>query len=271
MGNSPLVDYVKRSPMHSGPRNHRIDTITIHHMAGNLTVETCGQVFQTRQASANYGVDGRGRVGLYVDEANRAWSSANPGNDHRAVNIEVANCGGAPDWPVSGAAYSRLVELVADICRRNGMEKLVWSGSRADRVGHRNGCNMTVHQDFMATSCPGPYLLRRMPQLAADVNRLLGAGTPETGAAGRGDGLQGGPPAAGRAEDEAALPYTVRVEVDDLYIRSGPGTNCPQRGFIRPGVYTIVEESGGPGAKKWGRLRSGAGWIALDWVKRASV
>lgn len=255
MSNSPLVDYVKRSPMHSGPRNHSIDTITIHHMAGNLTAETCGQVFQTRQASTNYGVDGKGRVGLYVDEANRAWSTANPANDHRAVNIEVANCGGAPGWPVSGAAYNKLIELAADICRRNGIKKLVWGAARADRVGHRNGCNMTVHQDFMATSCPGPYLLGKMPQIAADVNAKLGTGEDPTVTAD-----------AAAPPDKAGC--QVRVSADDLYIRSGPGTNWPQRGFIPRGVYTIVEEAAGQGAKRWGKLKSGAGWIALDWVKK---
>ena len=53
--NSPLVSYTKLSPNHSGLRNHSIDTITIHCMAGNLTVETCGAVFATssRQASSN--------------------------------------------------------------------------------------------------------------------------------------------------------------------------------------------------------------------------
>ena len=80
MANSPLVNCTKLSPMCSSPRNHRIDTITIHHMAGNLSAETCGQVFQTRQASSNYGVDSNGRVGLYVDEGDRSWASANPAN-----------------------------------------------------------------------------------------------------------------------------------------------------------------------------------------------
>lgn len=249
MSNSPLVDYVKLSPMHSGARRHKIDTITVHHMAGNLSVETCGEVFQTRQASTNYGVDSRGRVGLYVEEKDRAWSTANPDNDNRTVNIEVANYAGAPDWPVTGEAYNKLVLLVADICKRNGIARLVWGGNKADRVEHRNGCNMTVHRDFMATLCPGPYLLEKMPQLARDVNRALGAETepeePET------------------ETGEEATPYTVRVDAADLYIRSGPGTNYAQKGFIPQGVYTIVEEKNG-----FGRLKSGAGWISLEWVKK---
>lgn len=254
MRNSKLVNYTKLTPHCTKNRKHKIDTITIHHMAGNITVETCGQVFQTRQASTNYGVDGRGRVGLYVDEGDRAWSTANPANDNRAVNIEVANCGSAPDWPVSDAAYAKLIELVADICRRNGIEKLVWGENRSDRVNHRNGCNMTVHQDFMATSCPGPYLLERMPQIAAEVNVLLSQSSTDSSK------VQAPPGSAGTPSPKGP-PYTVRVA--DLPIRSGPGDSYPQRGLIPRGVYTIVEEQDG-----FGRLKSGAGWIALEQTAR---
>lgn len=242
MSNSPLVNYVKLSPHCNSPRRAKIDTITIHHMAGNLSAQTCGQVFQTRQASANYGVDSQGHVGLYVDEGDRSWASSNPDNDHRAVTIEVANCGGAPDWPVSGKAYDKLIQLVADICRRNGIPKLVWSDSKADRVGHKNGCNMTVHQDFMATACPGPYLLRKMPDIARDVNQALG----QSDAGGR------------------SVPYTVRVDRAGLPIWSGPGEEYSRYGTAPAGVYTVVEERGG-----WGRLKSGAGWVRLDQTRKA--
>ena len=62
-------------------------------------------------------------------------------------------------------------------------------------------------------------------------------------------------------------PYLVRVTISDLYIRKGPGTNYGKNGFIKPGVYTIVAESTGAGATKWGKLKSGAGWISLDYAK----
>ena len=66
----------------------------------------------------------------------------------------------------------------------------------------------------------------------------------------------------------AFTPYTVKVSVTQLRIRSGPGTNYASKGFIKPGVYTIVEESNGPGAKRWGKLKSGAGWISLDYATK---
>ncbi|MBM6925772.1 N-acetylmuramoyl-L-alanine amidase [Pseudoflavonifractor phocaeensis] len=176
MSNSTLISYTKLSPNKNSPRNHKIDTITIHHMAAvNATIEACGAGFaqSSRQASANYGIGSDGRIALYVDEADRSWASSNGANDHRAVTIEVANSDGEPNWPVSEKAYTALIDLCTDICRRNGISKLVWATSKSDRVDHRNGANMTVHQDFAATACPGPYLLGKMADIAAQVNARL--------------------------------------------------------------------------------------------------
>lgn len=63
-------------------------------------------------------------------------------------------------------------------------------------------------------------------------------------------------------------PYTVKVTVTELRIRSGPSTDTEAQGVIEPGVYTIVEEADGPGAKRWGKLKSGAGWISLDYAEK---
>ena len=178
MSYSSLVEYVKISPNKTSPRDHAIDTITIHCMAGNLSIETCANVFAPteRQASSNYGVDSNGRIGCYVDEADRSWCSSNKANDMRAITIEVANDGGADTgWHVSGVAMSSLIKLVADVCKRNNISKLVWSDSKDDRINHRNGCNMTVHKDFKNKDCPGAYLMSKMPYIADEVNKLLGA------------------------------------------------------------------------------------------------
>lgn len=185
MSNSTMVTYTKLSPNHSGKRTHVIDTITIHHMASNLSVETCGDIFanKNRQASSNYGVSGS-KVGLYVDEANRAWTSSNRYNDQRAITIEVANdANGVKNktWTVSDETMSTLIKLVADVCKRNGIAKLVWSNNKNDRINHTSGCNMTLHKDFAATACPGPYLESKMPYIADEVNKLLNVTeTPKT-------------------------------------------------------------------------------------------
>ena len=176
MSYSSLVEYVKISPNKTSPRDHDIDTITIHCMAGNLSIETCANVFAptSRKASSNYGVDSNGRIGCYVDEADRSWCSSDRANDMRAITIEVANDGGADTgWHVSGVAMNSLIKLVADVCKRNNIHKLVWSDSKDDRINHRNGCNMTVHKDFKNKDCPGAYLMSKMPYIADEVNKLL--------------------------------------------------------------------------------------------------
>ncbi len=165
MSNSKLVDYVKLSPYRSSPRKYKIDTITIHHMAGDLSVEACAEVFGTRRASANYGIGSDGRVGMYVEESDRSWCSSSPENDHRAVTIEVANCSVGGNWPVSDKALRKLIDLCVDICRRNGIERLNFTG---DKSG-----NLTMHKWFAATACPGPYLEGKFPEIARQVNQRL--------------------------------------------------------------------------------------------------
>ena len=164
MSNSNLVNYTKISP-YSNSRNKKIQKITIHHMAGNLSVETCGKVFQTRKASANYGIGSDGRVGLYVEEHNRAWTSSNADNDHQAITIEVANDIIGGNWHVSDKALSKLIELCVDICKRNGIKQLNFTG---DKSG-----NLTMHRWFAATDCPGAYLESKFPYIAEEVNKHL--------------------------------------------------------------------------------------------------
>lgn len=176
MSNSPLVSYTKLSPNHSGKRKHAIDTISIHCMAGNLSVERCGELFQNkeRQASSNYGIGSDGRIGLYVDEANRSWCTSSASNDNRAVTIEVANTVAKDPWPVSDAAYKSLIDLLVDICQRNGIPKLLWKGDK-NLVGQVDRQNMTVHRWFAAKACPGDWLYSRHGQIAAEVNKRLEA------------------------------------------------------------------------------------------------
>jgi hypothetical protein len=171
MSNSSLVDYTKLSPNKS-TRQGKISKITIHHTAGVINVEALGNVFQpkSRQASSNYGVDSDGRVGMYVEEKDRSWASSNASNDHVAVTIEVSNDGGA-NWHVSDKALQKTIELCADICKRNGIEKLNFTG---DKTG-----NLTMHKYFAATACPGEYLESKFPYIADEVNKILSGNKKE--------------------------------------------------------------------------------------------
>lgn len=176
MSNSPLVSYTKISPNKSSPRDHKIDTVTIHCVVGQCSVETLGNMFAptSRQASSNYGIGYDGRIGMYVEEKDRSWCSSNAANDNRAITIEVASDTKEP-YAVNAKAYAALIDLLVDICKRNGIKALVWSTNKADRVNHKNGCNMTVHRDYANKSCPGTYLYERHAQIASEVNKRLGS------------------------------------------------------------------------------------------------
>lgn len=162
--NSSLVDKVIKSPNFTRGRVN-ISKITVHHMAGNLSIEACGKSFMStsRSASANYLIGSDGRMALCVDEANRAWTSSSKWNDERAVTIEVANDGGADTgWHVSDKAFNSLVNLCKDICKRNNISKLEFTGKKEG--------SLTIHSMFKATTCPGPYLKSRLNDLCNLVN-----------------------------------------------------------------------------------------------------
>lgn len=250
MSNSSLVSYTAISPFRTSPRNHAIDTITVHCMAGNLSVETCGNVFQRqgRNASSNYGIGSDGRIALYCPEKDRSWCSSNRANDMRAITIEVANDGGAPDWHVSDKAMESLINLLVDICQRNAINALIYYANKSERVNHINGCNMTLHRDFAAKACPGDFLVSKHPWIAEQVNARL----------------NGAQPAPAPTPTPSAFPYKVKVDCDTLNVRKGPGTSYKISTQVHRGeVYTITAEQNG-----WGKLKSGAGWICLKYTKR---
>lgn len=179
---SPLVSYTKLSPNHSGQRTHSIDRITPHCVVGQCSVETLGNVFlpTSRQASSNYGIGVDGRVGMYVEEKNRSWCSSSAANDQRAVTIECASDTAEP-YAFKDVVYQRLIELCADICKRNGKTRLLWLDNKDKTLGYTPAPDemvLTVHRWFANKSCPGDWLYTRMGDLASKVTAALGGQSP---------------------------------------------------------------------------------------------
>lgn len=141
-------------------------------MAGNVSIESCGRIFQSSEASSNYGIGSDGRIALYVDERDRSWCTSSSSNDNRAVTIEVANNSGGPNWSVSKKAYEALISLLTDICQRNGIKELLWKGNKS-LIGQVSKQNMTVHRWFAQKECPGDYLYRLHYDIANRVNANL--------------------------------------------------------------------------------------------------
>lgn len=180
MSNSALATVRIISPNKNSPRSKKIDCIAIHCMAGNLSAENCGYLFQasSTQASSNYGIGSDGKIGLYVDEGDRSWCTSNS-IDEQAVTIEVANTSDSEPFPVSQKAYAALLNLVTDICRRNGIKKLKWLNNKQYGLDHRTDLqNMVVHRWYAAKSCPGTYLFNVMGNIASEVNRRLDGNVP---------------------------------------------------------------------------------------------
>lgn len=207
-----------------GRGGYKICKITPHHMAAIWTAERCAQSFQdpNRNASANYCIGSDGTIVCNVDEVNRAWTSSNGVNDCQAITIEVANSTGSPTWQVSQAAWNSLVILCADICKRYNF-RLNYNGAPSG--------SLTEHRMFAATSCPGPYLHDRMPQLAKEVNAKLDGkpATPNT-------------PTDGKYENYNGFVEVTYGGADGLVLHNSPSwdtkTEC---GIVRKGeVFTVV-------------------------------
>lgn len=270
--NSSLATVKMISPNRTPNRNHAIDTITIHCFVGQVNAKRGCEVFQpsSKGASCNYVVGYDGSIGLCVEEKDRSWCTggykkvngvnvpirvngiSGSSNDYQAVTIEVASDSAHP-YAITEKAMAALIELCTDICRRNGIKKLLWSGDK-NLVGNPAKQNLTVHRWFANKACPGDYIYQRLGDIAAKVNAKLGA----TGAA----PVQPSAPVS-------SVPYKVRITAIDLRIRKGPGTDTAiVQNAIKPGVYTIVSEATGKGATLWGKLKSGLGWVSLDFCKK---
>ena len=180
--NSGLVSYTRISK-NSNPRTGKICRLSPHVMAGNLSVETCGNAFANGSASSNYGIGTDGRIALYVEEKNRSWCTSSKNNDHQAVTIEVANNSRASNWPVSDKAFNSLVNLSVDICRRNGKTKLLWLGSKEKALAYKPADDemvITTHRWFANKACCGDYLYAKLGELAQMVTAALSTTTENT-------------------------------------------------------------------------------------------
>ncbi len=238
------ISYTRISP-NKNLRTKPITKITVHHCAGPLAVETIGNMFanSAAQVSCNYVIGYDGRVGLIVPENYRSWCSKNEDNDQRAITIEVANDGGSPNWHVSQNNLDVLVELCTDICQCNSIPRLDYTG---DAKG-----TLTTHNMFTPTICPGPFLESKLSWLVEQVNKRLGATT----------------------SPKATVTWSTgqyRLLDPPVNIRERPDINSKAVGRINEkNVYTLVEFLKGPGAIMWGKLKSGTGWVSMDfWEKR---
>jgi len=289
-----MASFEKISPNRHVPRNRPVRRLTPHHVAGNLTAErTLGLQNFIRsdvpnRVSATYAIGSNGNIGLGLEETNRPWTSSSEINDNEAITFEIANHGGAPDWPMSDAALNAWLDLAVEICKFYGYTSVMYKPRPA---GIANGTAteawiaswnapktamlITLHQWYAATACPGPFFVRNLPWLTEEINSRLSGKKPIRFSKDIALGTSVLRPIVPTIPSPGVpVPfdsYIVRPTVAALNVRSGPGTNTSILQVLRtpPGIaVTIVQETNGPGANRWGRLKSKVGWIALDHTQR---
>lgn len=298
MSNSSLVSYTNLSSKHSGLRTDKVDRITPHCVVGQWSAKKIADYFKTidRDASCNYGIGKDGDVCLVVEEKNRSWCSSSNANDQRAITIECASDTKAP-YKMNDKVYNTLVDLCIDICKRYGKKKLLWIEDKNTSLSYKpkdDEMVLTVHRWFSNKSCPGDWLYSKLSDLASKVTaslneedklyRVRKEWANATSQIGTYRILDNAKKAADNNygykvfdengevvyEPKTESSFHVKVSIPNLNVRTGPGTNYPVTGFYTNiGVFTIVEVKKGKGSSSgWGRLKSGVGWISLDYCKK---
>lgn len=177
MSDSPLATYTRITKNKTTMTNKTINRISIHCFVGQVTAKRGVDYFATtdRQASCNYVVGYDGSIGLSVNEKDRSWCTSSSNNDKQAITIEVASEAKHP-YTITDAAYQALLNLITDICQRNGKTKVIWNSNKDQALAYTPASNevvLTVHRWFANKACPGDYLYNKHGEIAATVTDRL--------------------------------------------------------------------------------------------------
>jgi N-acetylmuramoyl-L-alanine amidase len=165
----------------TSPRELDIQFVVVHHMTvlGSGTggaLDACYNIWQDREASAHYGVDGA-LVRQFVWDAGAAWATANYVGNHAGISIEHANSttGDASGWKVSTLTWNTGARLAAYI-------HVLYELGRPTSNGNGSSGTLRTHQSFYSTACPGPFLMSIWGQYVAEAQRvydeITGTGSP---------------------------------------------------------------------------------------------
>ena len=177
MTNSPLATYKRITSNKTTLSNKTLNRISIHCFVGQVTARSGVDYFATTNAecSANYVIGFDGSIGLSVEEKDRSWCTSSANNDKQAITIEVASDKTEP-YQVTDEAYKSLINLIVDICQRNGKTKTIWIPNKEKALAYKpqpNEIIFTVHRWFANKSCPGTYLYNLHSQISEEVNARL--------------------------------------------------------------------------------------------------
>ena len=118
-----------------------INKVILHHNGGNLSIQDCFNVWQSREASAQYQVDVNGRIGQLVNDWDTSWNSGDWDANTTSIAIEHADVSNSP-WRISDATLENGAHLTAAICKYYGLGRPTWM------------VNVFPHSHFTSTACP---------------------------------------------------------------------------------------------------------------------
>lgn len=147
-----------------GRSGGRIQFVVVHHMATlgdgkGKALDACHTTWQTRKASAHYGVDGS-TVRQFVWDSNAAWHSGNETGNRCGIGIEHANASLGPEWKVADQTWKTGARLAAYIHLVHQLGRPVKDGT------------IRKHSSFKATACPGPFIDARWDAYVKEAQRV---------------------------------------------------------------------------------------------------
>lgn len=131
---------------------HRKRSVTLHHNGGRLSLQGILNVWETREASAHFQVDGVGEIGQYVNVNEYAWATGTTKGNQESISIEMANSAVGGDWPVAEATWHNAARLAA------------WLHWKVLGVAPTRA-TLKVHHDWKSTTCAGPYIDKVYPKV----------------------------------------------------------------------------------------------------------
>lgn len=177
--NSKLATYKPLNKNHYDTRT-AILGIVPHCVVGKLSIQDAWSYFRgTSNASCNYYIDWYGNIACFVDEKYGAWTTSSYICDMNHVTVEIASEPTHP-YAISAAAYNALIKLTADIYKRNGLNKCIWTSTTA-YDGKPGGVPM--HRNYKNKACPGDHIVNKYMSgnFCDSVNKLLAGGAAVEG------------------------------------------------------------------------------------------
>lgn len=229
----------------------RIKYIVIHYSGSVGTAKNNAQYFAAgkRNASAHYFVGHDGDIWQSVEDANIAWHCGAKEYKHKecrnanSIGIELctkttgSTANADANWYFEDATVAAAIALTKELMEKYNIP--------ADHV--------IRHYDVTGKTCPAPYVFNTGKHTWEEFQSAITEKKPIE-----------------QSKNESPNAFMVKVESPYLNIRKGPGTNYEKTGkYTGTGTFTVVEVQNGRGSNSgWGRLKSGAGWISLDYAKR---